>query len=374
VVLVKGLFWGSLGALVWTHAGYPLAAAGLARVRPRPVRKGDVTPSVTVIVPAHDEASVIEEKLANLLALDYPADSFSILVASDASTDGMDEIVAAAAEREPRIRLLACPRGGKLAAMNRAVPETDTEIVAFTDANAVWEPDALRKLVRNFADPDVGYVCGQLRLLTPDGTNREGLYWRYEMWLRRSESAIGSITGGNGSIYAVRRSDYVTHRFGHDLGLPDAMVKRGRRAVFDEEAVAWEQPPPNLEDEYGRKVRMFPWAWQHLFDGGMLGGVTPLYLGELISHRLLRYGSGVLHVALFVTSVVLAPQGGVYTAALVGQLAWLGLAAAGRIGLPVPLAGLAYYYALVTWATLVSLVRYLRFGVPPVWEKAAGTR
>ena len=227
-MFLKGVFWGSLGAIVWTHAGYPLAAAGLARVRPRPVRKDDITPEVTVIVPAHDEAAVIEQKLENLLALDYPADRFSVLVASDASTDGMDELVLAAADREPRIRLLACPRGGKLAAMNRAVPETNGEIVAFTDANATWEPDALRKLVRNFADPDVGYVCGQLRLLASDGSNREGLYWRYEMWLRRSESAIGSITGGNGSIYAVRRSDYVTHRFGHDLGLPDAMVKRGR--------------------------------------------------------------------------------------------------------------------------------------------------
>jgi glycosyltransferase involved in cell wall biosynthesis len=374
VVLLKGIFWGSLGAIVWTHAGYPLAAAGLARVRPRPVRKDDITPSVTVIVPAHDEAAVIEDKLENLLALDYPAEQFSILVASDASTDGMDELVLAAAEREPRVRLLACPRGGKLAAMNRAVPETDSEIVAFTDANATWEPDALRKLVRNFADPEVGYVCGQLRLLAPDGSNREGLYWRYEMWLRRSESAIGSITGGNGSIYAVRRSDYVTHRFGHDLGLPDAMVKRGRRAVYEKEALAYEQPPPELEDEYGRKVRMFPWAWQHLVEGRMLSGVTPLYLGELVSHRLLRYGSGVLHVALLVSSILLAPEGGAYSAAFAAQLAWLGLATAGRLRLPVPLAGLAYYYALVTWATLVSLVRYLREGVPPVWEKAAGTR
>ena len=141
-------------------------------------------------------------------------------------------------------------------------------------------------------------MCGQLRLLAPDGSNREGLYWRYEMWLRRSESAIGSITGGNGSIYAVRRSDYVTHRFGHDLGLPDAMVKRGRRAVYEPEALAFEQPPPELEDEYGRKVRMFPWAWQHLVEGRMLSGVTPLYLAELLSHRVLRYGSGALHAAL----------------------------------------------------------------------------
>jgi hypothetical protein len=373
-VLLKGIFWGSLGAIAWTHAGYPLTAAALARLRPRPVRRGDITPEVSVIVPAHNEATVIERRLENLLALDYPADRFTVLVASDASSDGTDELVLAAAEREPRIRLLPGPRGGKLAAMNRAVPATTGEIVAFTDANATWEPDALRKLVRNFADPDVGYVCGQLRLQVAGGSNREGIYWRYEMWLRRSESAFGSITGGNGSIYAVRRSDYVTHRFGHDLGLPDAMVKRGRRAVYEPEALAWEQPPPDLEDEFGRKVRMFPWAWQHLVEGRMLSGVPPLYLVELVSHRLLRYGSGVLHAALLATSVVLAPRGGPYATALAAQLAWLGLAAAGRLRLPVPLASLAYYYALVTWATLVSLARYLRAGVPPVWDKAAGTR
>src|SRR5262249_3405474 len=178
-MLLKGIFWGSLGAIAWTHVGYPLAAAGLARARPRPVRKDDITPEVTVIVPAHDEAAVIEEKLENLLSLDYPADRFSVLVASDPSTDAPEQLVRprAAAGKEPPIRLLACPRGGKLAAMNRAVPETSGEIVAFTDANATWEPDALRKLVRSFADPDVGYVCGQLRLLAPDGSNREGLYW-----------------------------------------------------------------------------------------------------------------------------------------------------------------------------------------------------
>ena len=373
-MLLKGLFWGSLGALAWTHAGYPLAAAALARLRPRPVAKAEVIPDVTVIVPAHDEEHVIERRLENLLQLDYPADRYSVLVASDASSDRTDELVEAASAREPRVRLLRCPRGGKLAALNRAVPETATEIVAFTDANATWEPDALRKLVRNFADPAVGYVCGQLRLLAPDGGNREGLYWRYEMWLRESESAVGSITGGNGAIYAVRRSDYVSHRFGHDLGLPDAMVKRGRRAVYEPEAVAWEQPPPELEDEYGRKVRMFPWAWQHLFAGGMLRGVPPLYLAELVSHRVLRYGSGALHVVLLAASVALARQGGIYRAALAGQLAWLALAAAGRLRLPVPAAGLAYYYALISWATLVALGRYATHGVPPVWEKAAGTR
>src|SRR5919197_3059891 len=132
-MLLKGIFWGSLGAIVWTHAGYPVTAAALARIRPRPVRKDDITPDVTVVVPAHNEATVIERRLDNLLGQDYPAERFSILVASDASSDGTDELVLAAAEGEPRIRLLAGPRGGKLAAMNRAVPETTGDIVAFTD-------------------------------------------------------------------------------------------------------------------------------------------------------------------------------------------------------------------------------------------------
>src|SRR4029453_5855100 len=112
-MLLKGIFWGSLGGIAWTHAGYPLSAAALARLRPRPVRKGDITPEVSVIVPAHNEATVIERRLENLLALDYPADRFTVLVPSDASSDGTDEIVLAAGAREPRIRLLPGPRGGK---------------------------------------------------------------------------------------------------------------------------------------------------------------------------------------------------------------------------------------------------------------------
>src|SRR5262249_44553034 len=172
-----------------------------------------VTPSVTMIIPAHDEEDVIAARLDNLLALDYPREQLEIVVASDASTDGTDAIVKQYAERDPRIRLFALPRGGKLAALNRAVAESRLEVVRFSDANKKWAPDALRKLVRNLADPKVAYVCGKLRLERPDGTNREGVYWRYELWLRGSESRLGSITGGNGSIFAVRRSEYVAHRF-----------------------------------------------------------------------------------------------------------------------------------------------------------------
>jgi cellulose synthase/poly-beta-1,6-N-acetylglucosamine synthase-like glycosyltransferase len=367
-VVVKALFWGSLGALAWTHAGYPLAAAGLARVRGRGVRKGDGRPPVSVIVAAHDEETVIERRLENLLALDYPAERVEILVASDASSDRTDELVETVAADEPRVRLVRAPRGGKVAAQNLAVRESDGEIVAFSDANAAWAPDALARLVRPFADPEVAYVCGRLVLEAADGTNREGAYWRYELWLRESESRLGSVTGGNGSIYAVRRSDYVDvdPRFGHDLAFPYLMVQRGRRAVYEPEARAFEKPTPHIETEYRRKVRMFEHCWLIALRGRMLRGLPPLYLGAMVSHRLLRYGSGLLHLFLLGSSVALARRRGIYALALGGQLALLGHAAA-RPGLP-------RYYVLVTWATVEALANYLRHGVPATWDPAEGTR
>ncbi len=367
-MLAKALFWTSLGALAWTQAGYPLTAAALARLRGRPVDTDDVEPSVSLVVAAHDEEGVIERRLQNLLALDYPAEKLDIVVASDASTDSTDELVEALAAREPQVRLLPCPRGGKVAAQNRAVRSTDGEILAFSDANAQWRPDALRKLVRNFADPEVAYVCGGHFYEAADGTNREGTYWRFESWLRRSESRLGSITGGIGPIYAVRRDDYVEvdPRFGHDLALPYLMVQRGRRAVFEPEAVAWEKPSRDIEDEYRRKVRMFEHCWLIVIRGRMLRRLNPTYLVEILSHRHLRYGSGILHLVLLGSSIALAGAGTVYQLALGAQLLLLAAAAAG--------VGIARYYVLVTWATVASLANYAREGVPPVWEKAEGTR
>ena len=367
-MVAKSLFWGSLAALAWTHAGYPLAAAALARRRPRPVGETDWTPSVSVIVAAHDEEAVIERRLENLLVLDYPADRLEVVVASDASSDRTDELVEAVAAREPRVRLLSLPRGGKVAAQDAAVRATDGEIVAFSDANATWAPDALRALVRRFADPDVAYVCGSLRLERADGTNREGVYWRYELWLRGRESQLGSVTGGNGAIYALRREDYaeVEPTFGHDLAFPYLMVQRGRRAVYAPDAVAFEKPTPTIESEYRRKVRMFEHCWEITLRGRMLRNLPPLYLGQIVSHRLLRYGTGVLHLALLAASGALAGSGPVYRAALAGQVAFLGVAAA-RPGLP-------RYYTLVTWATVVALANYTRRGVPATWQAAEGTR
>src|SRR4051812_6073427 len=377
MLVLEVLFWVALGALLWTHLLYPLAAAGLARLRTRRVRADEAhLPSVTVIVAAHDEETVIERRLENLLTLDYPPEQLQIVVASDASTDATDAIVERVASLTPRVRLLACPRGGKVAAQNRAAAETSSDVLAFSDANATWAPDALRHLMGALADPEVAYVCGNLRLQRADGSNQEGAYWRYELWLRASESRLGSVTGGNGSIYAVKREAYVEvdPRFGHDLAFPYLMVQNGHRAVYEARAHAFEKPSTDTEEEYRRKVRMFEHCWLIVLKGKMLRRLPPLYWLAIVSHRHLRYGSGILHVVLLATSLALVGHGWIYAAALAAQLLFGALAAAARLRLPVPGAGLAYYYLLVTWATLVALRGYLAKGVPAVWEKAEGTR
>lgn len=364
MLAVQVVFWTSLGALVWTHAAYPLAVRVLAAVRGRPVRTDDaLAPAVALVVAAYNEETVIEHRLANLAALDYPKDKLEVVIASDASTDRTEELAEAAGAR-----VIRNARGGKVAAQNRAVRETDAEIVAFSDANSAWAPDALRKLVRSFAAPEVAYVCGRLNVQADDGRNKEGLYWRYELALRAAESRLDSVTGGNGSIYAVRREDYVEvdPRFGHDLSFPYLMVQRGKRAVYEPEAHAYEKATPTTEDEYRRKVRMFEHCWAIVLEGKMLRRLRPLYLLEVISHRHLRYASGLLHAVLLATNVALLGRGAVYAVTLGLQL---GLLLAALLGV-----GIARYYVLVTWATVVALWNYLRRGVPTTWDAAGGTR
>jgi len=362
VIVAVVLFWGSLAALAWTHVLYPLTVAFVARVRTRQVALDDAyLPSVAVIVTAYNEESSIERRLENLRALDYPPELLELVVTSDASTDRTEELAEAAGAR-----VIRNPRGGKVAAQDAAVRATEAEVVAFSDANATWAPDALRKLVRNFADPGVAYVCGRLRLEAPDGSNREGVYWRYELVTRAGESRLGSVTAGNGAVYALRRSDYaeVDPRFGHDLSLPYLLVQRGRRAIYEPEAFAFERPTPTNESEYRRKVRMFEHSWLIVLRGRMLRGQRPGYFVALVSHRHLRYASGLLHLILLGSSIALLGHGTIYAVALGLQL---GLLAAALFGVGIP-----RYYVLITWATVVALWNYLRRGVPATWAPQRG--
>jgi cellulose synthase/poly-beta-1,6-N-acetylglucosamine synthase-like glycosyltransferase len=342
------------------------------------VRSADVLPTVALVIAAHNEEDVIEAKLENALALDYPREKLRIIVASDASNDRTDELVRAYADRG--VELSVCPRGGKVNAQNVTVRGLDSEVFAFSDANCAWAPDALTRLVRAFGDPDVAYVCGRLRLQTPEGTNQEGVYWRYELWLRAQESRMSSVTGGNGSIYAVRREAYidVDPRFGHDLSFPYRMVENGTRAVYVADAVASEKMTTDLEDEFRRKVRMFGHCWVLVLQGRMFGirKLGPVYWTEMISHRLLRYASGLLHLVLLASSLILAfSRGGIYWWVVAAQaLVVLAALASRLLGGRVRLLAVPHYYLLITAATVIALVEVATRGVKPVWERPEGTR
>ena len=373
----KLAFWGSAGLLVYTQLGYPALLAGLDRLRrPRdpdilPYTDGDV-PDVSLVVAAYNEAPVIDAKVQNARALDYPADRLEVIVSVDGATDDTAERARAAGADV----VIENQRGGKVRAQDAAVARARGEVVAFSDANATWEPGALRALVDPFLDPRVGYVCGSVRFTGANGaTNQEGLYWRYEMWVRGLESRLASVTAGNGAIYATRKDAYIVVDpvMGHDLSFPFNLVKRGWRAVYASAARATERMVPTVEGEFARKRRMMSHTWPIVVRGGMLSprGYGGLYGLMITSHRLLRYASPFLHLLALGTNAALLEEGAGYRAAFAAQLGLLGAAAAPSRARPFLL---ARYYVLTTASVAAGLVDWLCHGTEAGWDAAEGTR
>jgi hypothetical protein len=251
------------------------------------------------------------------------------------------------------------------------------EIVAFSDANASWEATALQRLVAPFADPRVGYVCGNVQFVNERGTNQEGLYWRYEMVVRALESRVRSVTAGNGAIYATRREAYmvVDPIMGHDLSFPFNMVKRGWLAVYAPDARAREKMVPTIEGEFARKRRMMSHTWPIVLRGGMLSprGYGLLYTLMIVSHRVLRYCSPFVHLVALGASIALLGDGWVYAVALAVQGAILLAALLARV-MPLRPLLVARYYVLTTASLAAGLWDWLAHGTSAVWEPAQGTR
>jgi cellulose synthase/poly-beta-1,6-N-acetylglucosamine synthase-like glycosyltransferase len=368
---VTALFWIAAALLAWTQVLYAPALALLRRLKgsPPPAPAGEWSGPVTLVIAAYNEQDVIAAKVANARALEW--ERLEVIVAVDGATDATAERARAAGAD----KVLELPRGGKVRAQDAAVRAASGEIIAFSDANALWEPDALKRLTAPFADPAVGYVCGQVTFTNEAGTNQEGLYWRYEMFLREQESALASVTGGNGAIYAVRREAYVEVDpiMGHDLSFPFRMVKNGWRAVYEPSARATEKMVPSIEGELARKRRMMSHGWPIVIKGGLLDprGYSPLYALMIASHRLLRYGTPFLHLALALATLALLGRGRVYRLAGLAQAALLAAAFAGVKARPVLV---ARYYVLTTAALALGLYDWLRHGTPAGWEAPEGTR
>jgi hypothetical protein len=393
VLALEVLFWLCVGLIVWTQLGYAAALAGLARLLPsaavfpreRPRRspgRGEADqssppPSLSLIIAAHDEQGVIAETVHSALALDYPRERLEVIVACD----GCGDDTARRAREAGADVVLELPRGGKVRAQDAAVERARGQIVAFCDANARWDADAARALVGAFEDPLVGYACGQVRFVpgASGGGNQEGLYWRYELSLRALESRLGSITAGNGAIYATRRDSYIVVDpiMGHDLSLPFNMVKRGLRAVYVPQARASEKMVPSLAGEFARKRRMMSHTWPILLRGGMLSprGYPPGYALMILSHRVLRYLTPGLHALALAANVALVASGSgaIYLVTLALQLALLLAAALAGVLRARPLL-IARYYVLTTASPAAGLWDWLRHGTSASWEAAEGTR
>ena len=370
------VFWISVALIVHTHVTYPLSLAVLARLRHRPTRNGDASPStphVSLIIAAHNEEEVIERRVRNALATDYPRELLEVIVASDGSEDRTVEVARAAGADV----VLELPRRGKVDAQNAAVAEARGDVLAFSDANAQWAPDAVRLLTAALAPPDVGYVCGQLRLSGTGGENQEGAYWRYEMAVRSLESGLGGVTAGNGAIYAVRRDSYVVMPSdrSHDLCLPYLTVKAGRRAVYEPAARAEEPAAPTLGGEWLRKRRMMNRAWGILLNDGILSprGYGLTYAYEIFSHRALRYATPFLHVVALAANIALLGEGTAYAITLALQLALLAAAALARVVPALPFR-VAAYYVTVTASIAAGLFDRIRNGPASTWEPVEGTR
>jgi poly-beta-1,6-N-acetyl-D-glucosamine synthase len=348
---MEAVFWASLGLVLYVYAGYPLVLAVWARLAGRGPRRtaGEHLPAVSIIVAARNEASRLPDRIKNLLALDYPIDRLEIIVVSDGSTDRTTQVLAPYTGQSPwrtnagsrRVRLIEVGPHGKAAALNAGVAASRHDVLVFADARQRFARDAVRRLVSNFADPTVGAVSGELVLDCETGTSVStasesvGAYWRYEKWLRARESAIDSMLGATGAIYAMRRVCWRPLPDGtilDDLLAPMRAVLDGWRVVFDPRALAFDVTAPNVAAESTRKTRTLAGNYQALAlePRLLVPGVNRVWL-QYVSHKLGRLAVPWALVLLFFASAVLAFSSPLYLGATVLQVGFYTMAGYGAL-------------------------------------------
>jgi len=381
------LFWVSFLLLFYIYIGYPLAVKTVAAIDPKPVTKtGDYQPTVSILIAAYNEAGDIEATLRNKLELDYPKDKLEILVVSDESNDGTDDIVARVAEKaECPVRLFRqVPRQGKTAGLNMLKEHATGDILAFSDANSEWDETALSHLVSNFNDQRVGYVTGKMVYVNDDGSlvgDGCSAYMKYENLLREQETWIGSVVGVDGGIDAMRKSLYQPLNADQlpDFVQPLKVVEKGYRVVYESRALLKEEALNDSDSEFSMRVRVSLralWAlkdMKHLMNP--LNG--PLFAWQLISHKLLRYTAFVPLLTLALSTLLLAPDWGIYTLAFVGLvaftlLAWTGFRRESKAQSLPAAYSIPYYFTLLNIASYKAVIAFLKGEKKVVWNPRKG--
>ncbi len=367
--------------VVFVYAGYPLCLLVLSKFQSRITQKqDDFFPTVSLVIAAYNEEKVLAEKLENALGLDYPKDCLQIVVASDGSTDATNRIAESFMDRGV-ILCKVIPRGGKTRALNTVVPQTHGEILVLSDANAMYQPDAIRKLTRHFYDPSVGAVSGDVRLVNAADSfaASEGLYYQYERWLQLRESEVGSIIGADGGMYALRRGlfqsppDFIVV---DDFVISMSVAIQGSRVVYDPEAVAIEGGTESAGEEFRRKIRIVAGGIQALkFGQGVPGIQQPLLVFCYMFHKLFRWLVPVFLLVAFVSSGLLFSEGYIYQFAFICQLLCylmaLGYAKGifefnSKTWLRVP-----YYFCLVNGAALVGIWKGTVGAQAVTWQRTS---
>ncbi len=376
--LAEAVFITSLLLAAYTYVGYPVALFALSRLLGREARKGDITPRVSVIIAAYNEEADIADKLENTLALDYPKDRLEIIVASDCSSDRTDEIVRGFRDRG--VILHRRPeRLGKTSAQNHAVNVSTGEVLLFSDATTMYEPDTVRKVVRSFADTDVGCVTGNVvyvdRASTAVGRGLRS-YWGYEFFLKQNESKLCSLIGVCGCLYAVRRSAYVrlARDMSSDFVIASEIYLQGLRSVYDPEAVSSEDTNNRAKDEFRMRVRIIEQTMTalHRYREVLNPMRHGLYAFQMISHKVMRYAVPVLMALIFASNLFLIDSGALYYYAFVGQSAFYAAALAGwagdALGLRLGPLAIPYYFVLSNVAVVVAFVKFVRGESHVVWQ------
>ena len=384
---MKILFFISLFLIFYAFIGYPISLIILNKIgKGKNLKINDnYEPRVSIIIPAHNEEHVIEKKLNNLVCLDYPSSKLEIIVASDNSCDNTEYIVKNFIEKNYDKNIVlhkVKERMGKTNAQNEAVDISNGEILIFSDANSILDKRAIKELVKSMSDKDVVYASGKLVYINKtisNSTRSESSYWSYDLFMREIESKFGSITAGNGAIYAIRKSNYIYFNpiKCHDCAMPIESVLMGKRAIYNKEAIAYEKAGETSEDEFKRKVRMARYILNVHFERldkynfFIHGWFSYFYF----CHRHLRNSLFILHTTLFISNLFIMNENIIFMLTGIGQIIFYLIAIGYKIlNLNNRLTYIPYYYSLTIYAQLVGAYRQISGKSKPFWEKANSTR
>lgn len=378
------IFWTGLLIVLYTYAGYGLLISLISRLRRKSapeISDEDALPEVTIVIAAYNEEMFIEDKISNTLLLDYPKDRLSIFVVTDGSTDRTPDLV----KKFRAVKLFhEAARKGKIHAVNRVMHHVQTPIVVFSDANTTLNRDALQMMVRHFADPDVGGVAGEKAIVKHGHANAsgsgEGLYWKYESFLKKKDSEVFSVVGAAGELFAIRTSLYnppAEETIIEDFVLSLEIAARGYRFVYEPGAVAMETASASVEEEWKRKVRICAGGFQAMTRLKYL--LNPFRYGILsfqyISHRVLRWTMAPFFLpVIFVANALLALHDSVfYDLTMLGQIIFYTLAVMGHFlrhrAIPVRGFFAPYYFVMMNISVYAGFVRYVNGQQSVLWEK-----